>query len=397
MSHQDPLLEPVFSQPPTQDAPVSRPNWRAFLGYVILLLLIPIGFALGGEAASFAQIGIFYIAFMVLASLAYAGQNRVPARVLVLLWLGILLLVSSLFTVSFAAIAGGLSGLPGLDIPGQELPSNLLTNLAQVGLGILAALVIAGLGFLPALRRLLAGFLPLEAASFVHMIALVAVVGITLVAIVPLVVLGVPPLLSPGFSQLLAQTEVSDASGLLSQTYTLLWAIPVSVFAVGYGIRRSLAASLARLGLVRATVRQIGIGAGVAVLLVIGVNVLEFGLDWFWSLQGWARTDAEAFGELMAFAFSPLGAVVIGVTAGLGEELAVRGVLQPRLGILLSNLFFTSLHAFQYNWDALLVVFLLGMLFGILRNRTNTTTSALAHGLYDFILVMMAVYEIQLF
>ncbi|MCX7861282.1 MAG: hypothetical protein N2385_14415 [Chloroflexus sp.] len=41
--------------------------------------------------------------------------------------------------------------------------------------------------------------------------------------------------------------------------------------------------------------------------------------------------------------------MVIGVTAGLGEELGVRGVLQPRLGIWLSNLFFTSLHAFQYN------------------------------------------------
>jgi len=43
-----------------------------------------------------------------------------------------------------------------------------------------------------------------------------------------------------------------------------------------------------------------------------------------------------------------------------------------------------------------LVVFLLGAVFGVLRNRTNTTTSAIAPGLYDFLLVMMAIYGISI-
>lgn len=93
----------------------------------------------------------------------------------------------------------------------------------------------------------------------------------------------------------------------------------------------------------------------------------------------------------MAFAISPIGALVIGVTAGLGEELGVRGVLQPRLGIWLSNLFFTSLHAFQYHWDALLVVFVIGMACGLVRKHTNTTTAAIVHGVYNFVMVMLAV------
>jgi len=92
----------------------------------------------------------------------------------------------------------------------------------------------------------------------------------------------------------------------------------------------------------------------------------------------------------MAGLLSPPGAIVIGVTAGLGEELAVRGVLQPRLGILLSNVFFTSLHALQYNWDGLLSVFLLGLVLGVIRQRTNTTTSAITHGTYDAILVLLS-------
>jgi membrane protease YdiL (CAAX protease family) len=86
-----------------------------------------------------------------------------------------------------------------------------------------------------------------------------------------------------------------------------------------------------------------------------------------------------------------VGAVVIGLTAGLGEELGVRGVLQPRLGILMSNLFFTAMHGFQYQLEALISVFLLGLAFGVLRLRTNTTTSAIAHGTFDAIQIMLAV------
>ncbi len=84
---------------------------------------------------------------------------------------------------------------------------------------------------------------------------------------------------------------------------------------------------------------------------------------------------------------------MIGVTAGVGEEMVVRGVLQPRLGILVSNLFFVGLHAFQYGFDALLSVFIIGLILGIVRARTNTTTSAIAHGTYDFILVMISALQ----
>jgi membrane protease YdiL (CAAX protease family) len=49
---------------------------------------------------------------------------------------------------------------------------------------------------------------------------------------------------------------------------------------------------------------------------------------------------------------------------------------------------FTSVHAFQYDFDALLLVFLLGVVFGFIRNKTNTTTCALIHGGYDCVLVL---------
>jgi membrane protease YdiL (CAAX protease family) len=69
----------------------------------------------------------------------------------------------------------------------------------------------------------------------------------------------------------------------------------------------------------------------------------------------------------------------------LSEELFVRGALQPRFGILVSNILFTALHATQYNFDALTSVFLAGIVLGLIRKYSNTTTSAIVHGLYDFI------------
>jgi membrane protease YdiL (CAAX protease family) len=99
-------------------------------------------------------------------------------------------------------------------------------------------------------------------------------------------------------------------------------------------------------------------------------------------------TDEEAIKELFGFTAGPVGAIVAAVVAGFGEELVFRGVLQPRLGIFLPALMFAAVHALQYNFDALLQVLFLGVVFGLIRKRTNTTTSAIIHGGYDFVLLL---------
>src|SRR5262249_7551832 len=163
------------------------------------------------------------------------------------------------------------------------------------------------------------------------------------------------------------------------------------VVAVGYPIARSLPQALDRLGLVRPTRGQLIFAVLAGVGMVVLFIFIDAAIARIWEALGWATTDEQSVEDLFAEDFSLLGAVVIGITAGLGEELAVRGVLQPRLGILLSNLFFTSLHALQYNFDGLLSVFLAGLILGLIRKRTNTTTSAIVHGLYDCILVALSV------
>jgi membrane protease YdiL (CAAX protease family) len=263
-------------------------------------------------------------------------------------------------------------------------------SLALVLFGVVASVGAGALLLIPAARRVLARRVPLDPGSFVHTTALVAVVIIGLICVVPLVVLGEPPALAAVDMLTEAMAGRGGAGQLRDQLYGLVWVIPAAILAVGFGITRTLPEALTRLGLVRPTLRQVALGLGVALALVVAVQLLGTAISWLWGALGWPETDSDAFSELLAFAINPVGAVVIGVVAGLGEELAVRGVLQPRLGLVVSNLFFMSLHALQYNWDALLVVFMVGTVCGLVRSRTNTTTGAIVHGTYNFTLILLA-------
>jgi len=387
------MSEPLVITP--EPAPMRRPGiWLAGVG--IYILLLSIGAAIGGEIGNFTSASLNALPFVGLAILAYfAGTSFNWAWIATGVWLTILIGLS-------AAYAFGLGVVNIVDIPpGGFDPNNpptfqpgaFLTMFALI-LGIFGSIGIGLLTLLPPIRRWLAQFLPLDSTSFVHSVALAAIVTLTLIMVMPLLVTGQPPLLTlvrmVGSEELNAGDLSSDAQ-LRSQIYGLVWTIPAAFLAVGFGIRRNLSTTMLRLGLVRPTFNQVisglGIGLGLAGLITLILPLM----DSIWQTFGWPTTDHEAFSELMAFAISPIGALVIGVTAGLGEELAVRGVLQPRLGILLSNLFFVSLHAFQYHWDGLLVVFAVGMICGLVRKYTNTTTAAIVHGVYNFVLIMLEV------
>ncbi|MDW8405482.1 CPBP family intramembrane glutamic endopeptidase [Chloroflexus sp.] len=373
--------------------PIRRPGvWLA--GVALYILLISIGAGVGGELGIFTTASFNALPFVGLAILAYfAGSQFNWAWIATGLWLALVLGLAALYTF-------GLGVIPLLDMPPGGIspeqaptlsPADVLSIVLLI-LGIFVALGIGLLTLLPPVRRGLAQVLPIDPDSFVHAVAVMAIVSITLMMFVPLLVAGEPPLLA--LINTVGGEEFSDLSAdeqLRSQIYGLVWTIPAAFLAVGFGIRRNLAATLERLGLARPTLRHLAIGIGIGLGLAGLMSLALPLMDTLWQALGWPTTDEEAFGELMAFAISPIGALVIGVTAGLGEELGVRGVLQPRLGIWLSNLFFTSLHAFQYNWDALLVVFVIGMVCGLVRKHTNTTTAAIVHGVYNFVMVMLTV------
>jgi membrane protease YdiL (CAAX protease family) len=379
-----------------------RINWKAIAALIIMPIMLVLAFVVSAvpgvprELSAFITASLEVVPFVLLAVLAYIGTRRDWGKVLTFIWL--LLLVGGIalnnISTAFAALIENFTSTTALPtlVPGGGF------RLALIGGLSFLAVVLSALGFLPSVRRWLSRFLPLDPQSFVHTIALVSIVATTLLSVIPLLVLQAPPTLEaltnvPEFGEAAAQS-----TGVSNLVYRLVWAVPGAILAVGYAVRRDLGEALRRLGFVRPTLAQLALGVGVGALLVGVIFALDPAINWLWTLLGWPVTDGEAFNELLEPILNAgiLGAVVLGVVAGVSEELAVRGVLQPRLGIVLSNLLFTAVHALQYNWDALLIVFLLGLVFGVLRKRTTTTTSAIAHGVYDLILVLLQVFAPQL-
>src|SRR5262249_28590640 len=154
-------------------------------------------------------------------------------------------------------------------------------SLGCVSLGLL----LAALGFVRPVRRALARIVPIDADNFVHTVSLVTVVAMTAIFLTPLLVLGMTPgELIP--ARMLEELAGQGASFLRSEIYSLAWLIPCTVLAVGFGIRRNLTQSLARIGLVRPTLKQVMLGVGLAIAMVAAVMLLNAGINWLWTTMG---------------------------------------------------------------------------------------------------------------
>lgn len=373
-------------------APSTRSGiWKFFIALGVIALILVLASVVGGELASFAKSALPALPFAAIAAFAFLGAQRPAARVLVVLSLaGFVLVLAVLaaglpFTNLLAEAAA--AGTPGVFEPTPESQAQCLSILG----GILISLVAASVTLIRGVRQAAARVLPINPESYVHAVALFTVVAMTLIALVPLAVFGMPPAaLLP--DALLNSIAGEDGASLRYALYGLAWMIPCTILAVGYGTRRNLKDSLARLGVERPTWRQVGMGVGIAVAMVLVVPLLNLGIGWLWELVGWPTTDGDKAMRVMVPSLTLLSAMVISLVAGVGEELAVRGVLQPRLGLWVSSLFFAAMHAFQYHWDVLLIIFLVSVVLGVVRIKTNTTTAAIVHFTYDFLLISAAVF-----
>ena len=87
---------------------------------------------------------------------------------------------------------------------------------------------------------------------------------------------------------------------------------------------------------------------------------------------------------------------MLAAAAGLSEELLFRGALQPIFGIVPTSLIFAVSHV-QYGLSpATLTVFLLSVVLGIIRKRSNTTVAILVHAGYNFILGLLSLLAVYL-
>ena len=310
------------------------------------------------------------------------GEQSSSARVVTICSWAVAIMCSSCLAVSLVTAA--------YLTPNQQLaPGAGLHILIAFALSVVAGVL--GLGcYLPAGRQLASRCLPIDPTSFTAATGLALAVPMTFFCLIPLAVTGKVAIgLVEANKQNQAMPSYMLLFGLVGQ---LVWLVMFSIMAGGFPIRRDYRATLARLGVSRIGWPRIGIAIGVAVALVACIVSLLIGRQWLWEQLGWPTTDDKAFEQMLGDIKTWYGAIILGVVAGISEELLVRGLLQPRLGLILSNLLFMAAHAFQYWWDGLVLVFLIGLVCGLVRKRFNTTTSMIVHGLYDTIMVLLGTY-----
>lgn len=181
-----------------------------------------------------------------------------------------------------------------------------------------------------------------------------------------------------------------DEVGEVSIAYMLsqfVFMIALAFFLVGVGQWRSFDEALDRLGLKRLNVRQIGIAmaAVVGAFLIMGIA----GALTQWLQPDFDNAIQQTTEEITQNVNNIAGALFFGLGAGASEETLLRGALQPRYGIWVTSLLFALLHS-QYGISFVMAgVFCMGIVFGLLRNRVNTTAAILTHAVFNAIVVLI--------
>lgn len=132
--------------------------------------------------------------------------------------------------------------------------------------------------------------------------------------------------------------------------------------------------------------RDAAIGVLVAVALGIANYLLLTRAPAGWVVDGvravFRETILPLFGGL-----GPVGVVLLGAAAGIGEEWFFRGVLQPRLGLIAATVLFGLAHVGGVRMFAFGVWATgMGLVMGLLAIATGGLTAPMvAHGVYDML------------
>ncbi len=242
--------------------------------------------------------------------------------------------------------------------------------------GLLIALSAAiGLPLISPVRLLLARVMPFDPHSTADMIGL-SVLLATAVFV--------------GGTSLFASNDIEISSvsvlELVSQGVAL---VLIAFFGIGFLFERDFRGSLKRLGIQAIEPRDVWIALGVVIILfavtILGgvlTKVLQPGLED--QIQNNLGTMTQ---NLSSFS----GALMLGISAGLGEEILFRGAIQPRYGLVFTSIVFALLHV-QYGFSfTILSIFAVSLILGYLRQRINTSASIISHIVYDVIAVLLSV------
>ncbi|MDX2159683.1 MAG: type II CAAX endopeptidase family protein [bacterium] len=260
--------------------------------------------------------------------------------------------------------------------------------------GILLCLGGAGLGFWVITQRQarlfvqrLTGSGTFNPDSTVHAAAVVLSLAIVCTNLAQLI-------LSGGISGIAENVEPGTnfiGSALFQQ---ILW-IVAGLLGVGLFLRRSPSQAAERLGLRVPLADDIFGGLSVGGIMLAFIFVLA--AIWAGSVSPETFAEQTAASSQITNALNTLpAALLISLAVALGEELFFRGAMQPVFGLGLTSLFFVLLHTQYTLTPASLGILVLSFALGWLRQRQSTTAAIIAHFVYNFIQLALAIFASNL-
>jgi uncharacterized protein len=308
---------------------------------------------------------------LLLSSWAHFANERPPLRIALYIIFGLGSAAMAGFGVLIILFADTLATEIGDDAPG-----------VRAGMFMLATGVLTGLVLLPPVRQVLSRLMPIDSRSVPDMVGLIVMIGLSIVMIWTI---------DLTFAEDAGEGEF-EAMGSLGLVFQALLLVAIAYFAVGGAINRDLASVRDRLGLHTVTSRQVAI----SIMLIIPLFMVSAlgGLLTDVFQPGFTEEIDDIMGDVTADLINVQGALLIGLTAGIGEEILFRGAIQPKYGIMFTSIIFTLIHV-QYGFSfVLLGVFLTSIIFGIQRQKMNTTACIITHAAYNFSVVMLSMLAV---
>ncbi len=291
----------------------------------------------------------------------------------------------------------GLGGLTALPSPGDPAAEDTLsTSLTASGLpGLAVTAVSSGAGLMVVLsanmrrriRQVVGSAGTYDPDSQVHTTAIVLALVLVSMTLVSFFQLGG----IEGLAQQIASDGIPIGDVLVQQ---VLW-IGSAVLGVGWLVRRRGRAIIARLGL-RLPTRDDWVAGIVAALIGYGLIIVASTI-WALLVSPEVLQEQTAASSQFSAAFTSLPqAFIVALAVAFGEEIFFRGAFQPVFGNLITSLFFAVVHAQYTLTPATVVILVVSIGFGYLRERYSTTSAIIAHFLYNFLQLALALLATDL-
>ncbi len=266
-----------------------------------------------------------------------------------------------------------------------------LINFSMIGMGMWVPSLIGLFFLIKRVRKEIAKLIPISAPNYVHAVAL----SLSVFVLTNLfVTLGFNLENLTGIISMEGVADAAENSDLLGAIWGQnIGFFLMSLIGVGWLTRRSWGETSERLKLEVPYFMELLIGFGCGIVAVIVISAVGYVVEEI----GWGNNEVDALSEVLygPFFSSIAGVLTVALAAAWGEETLFRGALQPRFGRILTAIIFALVHSNYGISFVTVMIFLLGIVLGYLRDRYNTTTAMITHATFNGTQALLAYYLIQ--